>query len=127
MADYPHRGPNLSRIRLEGVGGFIYALTPVLILLFGAPWLLLGWVALAVALVPLMRRWNRAHPRGATQLAIGFSGWLFGLLALLVIGADVRMAAFAAACMLGGVVGALLLRRRLEGLQHPSVRDHGRS
>lgn len=126
MPDYPHRGPNISRIRLEGTGGFIYALTPVLILLLGAPLLLAGWLGLAAILVPFVYWRNHAHGRSLTHLTIGVSGFVFGGLALLVVGADIRMRLFALLCVAGGVMGAVLRSWRLAQVQHPSIRDHSR-
>ena len=124
MPDYPHRGPNISRIRLEGAGGFIYALTPVLILLLGAPLVLAGWLALAAVLAPFAYWRHHSHERSLTHLTVGISGFVFGALALVVVGADVRMRLFALLCVVGGVMGAVVRSWRSAQVQHPSIRDH---
>src|SRR5262245_6881008 len=108
MPDFPHRGPNISRITVEGTGGFIYALTPILILLFGAPRLLLAWLCIGAALAPLAYWRHHSPERSLTHLTFGLSGLMFGVLALFVVTTDLRVRLFALVCVVGGVIGALL-------------------
>lgn len=124
MPDYPHRGPNISRIPLEGGGGFIYALTPVLILLFTAPLALLGWVAAGAALAPLIHWRSRTRARSLTNLAGGLSGFLVGLALTLAVGNNHFFRVFALTCVAGGLLAAVVLHWRSSRVQHPSIRDH---
>ena len=124
MPDYPHRGPNASRIRLEGAGGFIIALMPVLTLLIGAPLVLVGWVALGAALAPFLYWRNRSPERSLTHLRVGLAGLLFGVLMVLIVGAESRMRLFAVLCVAGGLMGAAIRSRWAGHVRHPSIRDH---
>lgn len=109
MPDYPHRGPTISRIQLEGVGGFIYALTPVLILLFTAPFALLAWVAAGAALAPLIHWRSRTRARSLTNLAGGLAGFLVGLALTLATGNNRFFRLFALTCVAGGLLAAVVL------------------
>ena len=125
MPDYPHRGPNLSRIRLEGVGGFIYALTPVLILLLGAPLLLAGAIAAGASVAPLIHWRNQSHLPAWTQTLSTAFTFVLGLLFVLQIGNHRGFRILAVTCVLGGILAAAFIGWRSGRVQHPSVRDHG--
>jgi hypothetical protein len=122
VAQYPHPGPNISKFTLEGVGGFIYALTPVLILLFTAPWLLFLWIAIGAAVAPLIYWRTHSARRAATHLAGGISGFVatFGLLAL--VGDNPLFRLLAGACVAGGLAMAMWINWRSTHVSHPSIR-----
>jgi hypothetical protein len=124
VPDYPHRGPNLSRIRLEGAGGFIYALTPVLILLLGAPLLLAGAVAVGAAIAPLVYWRHHSHPRAWVQALGTAIAFVLGMLLLLQIADHRSFRLLAVACILGGILAAAFLGWRSGRHQHPSIRSH---
>ena len=124
MPDFPHRGPNASRIPVEGVGGFLFALTPLLVLLFGAPWLLVAWLGVGVVLAPFAYWRHHSAGRSLTHFTLGVSGIVFGLLALFVTVADPRMRLFAFLCVAGGLIGAVVRAARVAQVSHPSIRDH---
>lgn len=113
----PHPGPNMSRIRLEGAGGFIYALTPVIILILGAPLVLLAFVAAGAILAPLIHLQLRRR-RTVTSLAGAVSSFLvlFGLFGLaLPLGQHPAFQIIGAASIVGvagGAVVAFLLHAR---------------
>jgi ABC-type cobalamin transport system permease subunit len=124
MPDYPHRGPNISRIRLEGAGGFIYALTPVLILLLGAPLLLAAAIAAGAAIAPLVYLRHHSHPRAWAQLLSTVTTFLLGMFLALQVGSHRTFRALAVACVAGGILASALIAWRSSRVQHPSIRDH---
>jgi hypothetical protein len=124
VPDYPHHGPNISRIRLEGAGGFIYALTPVLILLLGAPLLLAAAVAAGAAIAPLIYWRHHSHPRAWTQTLGTISAFLLGLLLTLQVGSHRTFRVLAVACVVGGILASALIAWRSGRVRHPSIRDH---
>lgn len=76
------------------------------------------------ALAPLIRR---RRPRSMTDLGYGLAALaaVVGLAALLPGPTELR--ALTAGCVACGVLVAVALRRRSARVEHPSVRDHGRS
>jgi hypothetical protein len=124
MPDYPHRGPNVSRIRLEGAGGFIYALTPVLILLFGAPLVLAGAIAAGAIIAPAIYWRTHGHPQSVTSLAGGASGFVLGMGLAIVLVAHPTFRVVALSCVAGGMLAAGALHWRSMRMAHPSIRDH---
>jgi uncharacterized membrane protein YfcA len=121
--NFPHPGPNISRIRLEGAGGFIYALTPLLILLFTAP-LLLGGAVFAGALVAVALHWMwRRHPVRAGLVSAIPS--LLGILILaFVLGTHPLFRAFVCACTLGGLAVAVRLHHARRTGRELSIRRY---
>ena len=127
MPDYPHRGPNISRIRLEGTGGLIYALTPVLILLLGAPLVLAGAVAAGAAVAPFIYLQHHSHPRAWAQLLATLTTFLLGVFLALQVGTHRTFRVVAVACVAGGILASALIAWRSSRVRHPSIRDHGAS
>jgi hypothetical protein len=127
MPDYPHRGPNISRIRLEGAGGLIYALTPVLILLLGAPLVLAGAIAAGAAVAPFIYLRHHSHPRAWAQLVSTLATFLLGMFLALQVGSHRTFRAVAVACVVGGILASALIAWRSGRVHHPSIRDHGAS
>ena len=125
MPDYPHRGPNISRIRLEGAGGFIYALTPVLILLFGAPLLLAGALAAGAAVAPLIYWRHHSHPGAWVQMLGTLSAFLLGIVLTLQVGSNFAFRVLAIGCGFAGILAAGVIAWRSGRVRHPSIRDHG--
>jgi hypothetical protein len=125
MPDYPHRGPNISRIHLEGAGGFIYALTPVLILLLGAPLLLAGAIAAGAALAPLIYLQHHAHPRPWVQMISTLMTFLLGVCVALQVGSHRTFRVLVVTCVIGGMLASALIAWRSGRVRHPSIRDHG--
>jgi Na+/H+ antiporter NhaD/arsenite permease-like protein len=105
MPDYPHRGPNISRIRLEGAGGFIYALTTVLILLLGAPMLLAGAIAAGAAIAPLIYWRHHSHPRAWAQVIGTVATFLLAMILVLQVGNHRTFTVLAISCVSGGSCG----------------------
>ena len=124
MPDYPHHGPNISRIRLEGVGGFIYALTPVLILLLGAPLLLAGMVAAGAAIAPLVYWQHQSHPRAWLQTVGTVTAFLLALLLTLQIGSNRTFRTLAVASVSAGLLASMVIGWRSSRVRHPSIRNH---
>jgi hypothetical protein len=109
--EYPHPGPNASRITLEGAGGFIYALTPVLILLFTAPLALAALLAAGALVAPLVH-WGFSRRSSITSLSGALPGLLLlGALALL-LGQHPFFRPAALGCMVAGTLAAVALARR---------------
>jgi hypothetical protein len=119
--DYPHRGPNLSRIKLEGAGGFIYALTPVLIALFGAPLALFAFLAAGAALAPLIHK--RFEARSGDQAA-GVGGFVLVMGLALLLGDNQLFRVVAAACLVLGATLAALLHAGRPDLRALSIRRY---
>jgi peptidoglycan/LPS O-acetylase OafA/YrhL len=124
MPDYPHRGPNISRIRLEGAGGFIYALTPVLILLLGAPMLLAGLIAAGAAIAPLVYWRHHSHPRPWAQLTGTVVTFLVAVVFVLQVGNHRTFRVLAISCVCGGILASAFIAWRSGRVHHPSIRDH---
>ena len=122
VAEYPHRGPNISKFTLEGVGGFIYALTPVLILLFTAPWLLFIWVVVGAAVAPLIYWRTHSARLAATHLAGGASGFLVTFALLTLVGDNPLFRLLAGGCVAAGLAMAMWLNWRHTTSTHPSIR-----
>jgi prepilin signal peptidase PulO-like enzyme (type II secretory pathway) len=125
MPDYPHRGPNISRIPLEGAGGFIYALTPVLILLLGAPLILAAAIAAGAVAAPLVHWQHRSHPRALAQMLGTVALFLLGLILTLQVGSHRTFRMLAVASVAGGIAASVLIAWCSGRVQHPSIRDHG--
>jgi hypothetical protein len=126
VAEYPHRGPNISRFSPEGVGGFIYALTPVVILLLVAPRLLAVALAGGLAVAPALYYRAHGYPQNVTSLSGGIAGFVLGIGLALVLGTHPVFRMIVLACVSGGLLAAVYLSWRASRVNHPSIRDHGR-
>ena len=122
MADYPHRGPNMSRIQLEGAGGFIYALTPVLILLFGAPWLLAAFIAAGAAVAPLLYWKHKTRQPSLTHLGGAVLGFVVGIGLALWLGTSSIFRVLVLICVSGGFLAAVAIHHQAAHVRHPSIR-----
>jgi hypothetical protein len=110
--DYPHRGPNISRIRLEGAGGFIYALTPVLIALFVAPGALLAVVAAGALIAPFVHARLSRH-QAPTRLGGAITGFATVMSLAFLLGDQWFFRAFVGFCVVSGFLLAFALHARV--------------
>ena len=118
---HPHRGILTHRIPVEGAGGLIYVLLPVLILAWVAPWLLLV-LAAAGGLTALL-----LHRRGPCALTAqgGVAPGLLAIAALLYLaGAGTFLQPAVALCCGGGLLVACALHGRQPQPAALSIRRH---
>ena len=112
----------MSRIQLEGAGGFIYALTPVLILLFGAPWLLAAFIAAGAAVAPLLYWKHKTRQPSLTHLGGAVLGFVVGIGLALWLGTSSIFRVLVLICVSGGFLAAVAIHHQAGRVRHPSIR-----
>jgi hypothetical protein len=119
--EYPHSGPNYSRIRLEGPAGLITVLAPVLMLFVAAPLVLAGVLVAGGLIAPLVH-WSFRRRGSITSLTGAVPGLLIlGALALL-LGQHPFFQPLALGCMVAGTLAALIIHTTRPRIAAVSIR-----